>query len=420
MNNKRVLIVSANPVSAIYNNGKTLASIFDTYPREKIAQLYFSTEIPDNDICSTYYRISDIDMLNYKLGKVRSCGGRVQAQTKSLIKTDEQNAVHSIKKNSLTRLMREVLWCGKCITKDLTQWLDGFKPEVIFFLAGDAVFTHRICASIASRYGSKVAMYITDDYILPRMDLDIFGHFRRFIIRKYMKKSIASAGILFTISDAMRECYRKKFGKDSFVIANMYEPSKLIDYEWPEENAVITYAGGMHYNRHETIKCVVKAINAINIRKKCNVSLRVYSGSELSEEDVKELQVGDCCVLGGLLNKEALEKELLESHYLLHVESFKKCNICDTKLSLSTKIPEYMSYCKPIIAIGPSEVASLQYLEDCACCITQLEAIEKQLENVLFDKERSTKLSKLAYDKYLLNHNKMKLQPKIITLIHEI
>ena len=96
MKKKRILIISANPMSNVYNNGKTLSAFFDNYPKEKLAQLYFSTTLPDNDICSTYFKISDVDMLQRRLVKSQTCGDVVKAQSAGQNKDSDQ--VKNIKK----------------------------------------------------------------------------------------------------------------------------------------------------------------------------------------------------------------------------------------------------------------------------------------------------------------------------------
>lgn len=424
MKEKSILIVSSNPVSNVFNNGKTLSAFFDNFPKDKLAQLYFSPAMPDSDICSTYFRISDVDMLNFRLKKSSICGKKVEAIENTKHKTKDEGKVQKVKKNSLTRLLREFLWSSGWNSKELNEWLDKFKPDIVFFLAGDVIYGHKICQYIVKKYRTKMAMYITDDYILPRKNLDILGHIRRKMIKKWMNKSIQCADALFSISEPMRVCYKEIFGKDSFVAANMYEPDLQKEKEhFYNENIVITYAGGLHYNRHLTILQMVRAIIQINEKyknKAKKIVLKIYSGSSLKQNIMEELLASNCCIWGGLLNSEALEQELKHSDFLLHVESFRKSNICDTKLSLSTKIPEYMSYHKPIIAIGPDEVASMQYLEDCALCITDVSSIEVKLEQSLFDEKIGKEFADKAYEKYLANHDKKKIQPEIIRIINEM
>ena len=137
MNYKRILIISANPTSDIFNNGKTISAFFDKYPKEKMAQLYFSTAYPDKSICSTYFKISDVDILNYRLKKSKTCGSKVKTVTGLPTQTQDDIKVRKVKKGDFTRLLREFLWNNDWKTEQLIEWLDDFKPGVIFFLAGD-------------------------------------------------------------------------------------------------------------------------------------------------------------------------------------------------------------------------------------------------------------------------------------------
>lgn len=65
----RTLIVSANALSTQQSNGKMVASFFKDYPSHVLAQLYIWPEYPNSSICSTYYRITDMEMLRSWFGK---------------------------------------------------------------------------------------------------------------------------------------------------------------------------------------------------------------------------------------------------------------------------------------------------------------------------------------------------------------
>ena len=420
MEYKRILIVSANPTSNIFNNGKTLSSFFDNYPSADLAQLYFSTALPDSDICSSYFRISDMDMLNYHL-KRKKCPGEIVEATEGISsQTPDEKIVQNVKKNDLSRLLREGLWSIGWNTMELNQWLDEFSPEVVFFLAGDAVFGYRICKYIVEKYQAKFALYITDDYILPRPRFDLWGAIRRSFIRSHMRDAVLRANLFFTISPKMKECYRAAFHKDSFVIANMHEATfSDSDKKNVNPQIVITYAGGLHFHRYKTVYCLAKVLDEINKQKKCDrkIALYVYTGSQLPEDAMKKFNQIECLQWGGLLSHSELDNELKKSDYLLHVESFDKDCICETRLSLSTKIPEYMSYKKPIIAIGPEEVASMEYLKDCSCCIYDIDDIEKRILFLVSNSDEQKVIVERANIKYMQNHDKKSMQPKIIEML---
>ena len=51
------------------------------------------------------------------------------------------------------------------------------------------------------------------------------------------------------------------------------------------------------------------------------------------------------------------------ANFLIHVEGFSKKAIAETRMSFSTKLIDYMSTMKPIIAIGPSNINSIEVLK---------------------------------------------------------
>ena len=66
----------------------------------------------------------------------------------------------------------------------------------------------------------------------------------------------------------------------------------------------------------------------------------------------------------GSIGSDQLYLEMKKSNFLLHIESDDSDSISKTKLSVSTKIPEYLSTSIPIISFGPIEVASMRILSD--------------------------------------------------------
>ena len=123
-----ILIISMNPLSDTFNNGKTIASFFKKYPRQNLAQLYFSTTLPDSDICDKYFRISDMDILRRFLKKSDECGNEV-------ITTDDNSkkdisVVKKVKKNQFSRLMRELLWWNRWKSDKLINWLIDFNLKL--------------------------------------------------------------------------------------------------------------------------------------------------------------------------------------------------------------------------------------------------------------------------------------------------
>ena len=52
----KILIICHNLYDVTNNIGKTLVSLMDGYPKDKIAQLYFRNDAPSFQYCSNYYK----------------------------------------------------------------------------------------------------------------------------------------------------------------------------------------------------------------------------------------------------------------------------------------------------------------------------------------------------------------------------
>lgn len=425
----RILVISNNPFSENTNNGKTLASFFDKYPADKIAQLYFNSEIPNNFYCKKFFRITDRDILKSFVRKDGSCGTQISSYTNTednerRIKSEK--IIDNIKNFNIPRIAREIFWKREAWkTNSLEQWLDGFSPQVIFFCAGDSGFAYDITQYIQDKFNTKLVVYITDDYVLPRRTLSPFWWIRRNVIYKKMKHAVTKSDLFITISKQMRDVYKGLFGKDSILAVNMTESMKKelippID----SRNIVLVYAGGLHYKRYKTLHFLAKSLKEYNENQnnKQRAYLKVYSGQTMSSKVLKYLNVEGASEYCGKLNSEELKEVLNACDIPVHVESFDFSSIESTRLSVSTKISEYLSLGKPILAIGPDKVASMKYLKDCAYCVTDANNIYSEIKTLFKNNDLRDQLSQKALLKYETNHKKDMVSQNLILnilAIHE-
>ena len=405
-----ILIISNNPLSKVSNNGKTLASFFQDYPEGNIAQLYFSNNLPDVSDYKNYYRISDYDILKSFsfIKKEKKCGGTVLPISEFKINKKENSL--SINKYEILRIIRELFWkSGNWNTSEFNNWLESFNPEIIFFCAGDSGFAFDIVNYIKKKYKSKLAVYITDDYILDYSNFSYIKKIRRKYILRQMKKTIEKCNLFITISNEMRNEYKKIFKRDSILAVNMTEKLKLKNNIIKDNDTInLIYAGGLHYKRYVVIGKIANAIqkyNYLNVNKK-KVLLKIYSNQIPTSKMLKYLNIDGASKFCGSLCKEELVKELNRADIPVHVEAFDSKSIISTRLSISTKIPEYLSLGKPILAVGPKDISSMIYLSDCAYCINNIENIYEKLIFLMENNQLQKDISIKAMDKYYKNHRK--------------
>lgn len=411
MNSKdsiRTLIISNNPLSETNNNGKTIASFFSNTKKYNLSQLYFSNEQPCFNITNNFYKISDSDVLkslfykDQKAGQIVKLSNQQRGENNSI---NLQKVIESTKKFQISRILREIVWrIATWNNNELNQWLETVNPELLFFVAGDSLFAYQIAQYIQQKFSTEMIVYITDDYILKRQTINLFWWFRRNKLIRKMREVINDAELLITISPRMQEVYSRIFNKRSFVAANISESMKN-----REENKTpsyrFVYTGGLHLNRDKILLKIGEAVEEINEDYEENIEFYIYSNKHPSSGFIRRIEKLEYTTFGGSLKPNELKTVLNNADSPIFVESFDKKSIEATRLSLSTKIPEYLSLGKPIIAIGPDNISSMNYLSEVAYCINSSNNIKDGITDFMFKKDKSN-YGKKAIELYNSKHNK--------------
>lgn len=364
----KALIISHNAFSSSLNNGKTLESIFKDFPKENICQLFFSqNEYPDFDFCENYFKITDLDVLKNMFSISSQNGGKCFPINNKI----NYSSAFKLAKRSASYLyfIRDLLWLtNKWRTPELLNWLKQTKPDFIFFVGGNLGFSHDIAVYISRFLKIPLTVYFTDDYLIYPRCRNIFDVIQKHRMKYFYKRTIESASLCFSIGEQMSSEYSKYFNKPFFPVMNMVD---LSDYK-PEINdsllshdIVISYFGGLHLGRWKMIAEIGELI-AQNIKlNECQKSivLKVYTSSEITTEIAVAFKKANISINSAIYDDE-LKNAITKSTFLLHVESDDSYYRSLTKLSVSTKIPEYLLSSRCIIAYGPSEVASLKLILD--------------------------------------------------------
>jgi len=361
----RVVFISINPFSQTSNNGKTFASFFEGYPREAIAQLYFHRELPSSPVTDNYFRITEEALLGNVFRPWRVQGERVGPTSTSTRRIPER--AHTTLKGSPTaRLLRQVLWTGlRLENSDLIGWLDEFRPEVLMFCGGNATALYPKVAALASRYSAKVVLYVTDDYVLPSRTPNVSARIARLWNRREFVRFARHADLVLTIGERMSATYVREFGVESVPVMNMVPvPSAppAPRHRASDETYTLMYAGSLHSNRWRVLEWLGGRIRVL-ADQGVRVRLKLY-GPEPSPEALQAVHNPPYSAFLGLLSPAELAEQMDKAHALVHVEAADPASIEVTRLSVSTKIPEYLASGRSILAIGPGGVASIDYLAE--------------------------------------------------------
>ncbi len=350
----KVLVISSNGFSKTLNNGKTLESMFSAFKKEELCQIVTRPQnLIDFNYCNSIYCISQIQVIKCALTG-RKSGYLLQpsnnesssASFDKLLKVKRciPNVLREYASN-LTNWQNESFW----------DWLKAENPNLVFVVGG-STFLHSIAIIVSGKLKIPLTTFFTDDYIIYPKPKGFFGTYFRERLRKSYIQIIEKSARCFAIGDEMSREYNDYFGKCFLPIMNSLPPQQMIRNKIHKNQIVISYFGGIHLNRWR----MLVRFSSLLPR---NCVLNVYSAAKLNSKITKAFDESGIkfkgCVSGNLLRES-----MHESNILLHVESDDPTNRRLTKLSISTKIPEYLMSGRCIIGFGPIEVASMKEIQN--------------------------------------------------------
>ena len=121
---------------------------------------------------------------------------------------------------------------------------------------------------------------------------------------------------------------------------------------------VFYYAGSLYNGRGDVIAALAQALQGADEGWRIEISTPPWTMVQALDIQARHSNVK---VLGSLEPVEVAPK-LAASDFLLMVESTDEAESAYTRLSVSTKVPEYLAAGRPVLAIGPAGQSSLKEL----------------------------------------------------------
>ena len=392
--------MSHNALSDTQSNGKTISAFFHHWDRDSLAQVYLTTDVPDYTVCGKFFQINDFDLLKRFFGR-KSFQGRMvdESLVPSLIaiKKEVKNhgALVKIRRNvsPFFRFLRDVIWTvGGFKTHALKTFIDDFRPDIVFFQSSGGVFAFSLTRWICKSYNIPLIMQTTDDYVTGFATLDLFFWIQHVRLNSAYRWAVNYSTCIVAIGEKMANEYKDRFGGNYLVAMNSVPEIDLPKYTGGNDTVYFVYAGNLGLNRWKILVLIASCLEELRREEGLKGHLSIYSLIEPNPDELILMNQSGCSSYEGSLNTQELNEVKSRSDVLVHVEAFDKKNMHITRLSISTKIPEYLASGRCIFAVGPNDVASMQYLEDYDLGVTVMTAdravIKERLREVITDKAR--------------------------------
>lgn len=386
----KVLIISHNPISTFQNMGKTFLSLFSSFEKNELCQLYIYPTIPDTNACSSYFRITDREVANSFFGfrKTRSrCIKDSEINTAQHLRFENDSEEAFLKKrtkSSLTLLCRDILWAlSPWYNKNLKKWLEQEKPTCIFLAPGRSKFIYNIALRISKKLDIDIYSYICDDYYLAKNSKGLVSKLHSFLLKKKIKKTLTKSKAIITICDELTTAYKSIFKTDLHTISTGSTYKKSENKHKTKELDGLTFMGTIGCGRADTLAFIGETLDELNKENKTDHRLFLYT-APLSEDISEKYSKIKSIRYMGFVTGEEFQKAFENASVHLHVESFEEEFRTRVRYSVSTKIPDLLSSGKCFFAYGPEDVASIGHLirNNCAIVATSPCELKGSLQKI--------------------------------------
>lgn len=386
----RILVLTRNAWDDTNSIGNTVSNFFRDIPDAEFANLYFRSSMPNNALCTRYYRVTEKNVLRNwftpsNIGRAFDYHGETSASAADRTRTSREkkliSLIHKYNLQSVERLSDAVWDSKKWINQNLDDFIEDFAPDLMFsFVKALPQYYQTICY-LREKFGIPLLTWIADD--------EYTGYLRRGRTERIerLRRELDESAVVKGCSQEICDYYNAVFGCHATPLYKGCDLSTPIK-ERVNDPVRIVYAGNLLFGRLDVLRAVSDALEHCAAASGKAVCFDIYSSTPLSDPEI-ETYFGrnPCTVFKGAAPYAEIKTRLSEADIVLLAESFEDEEILKTRYSFSTKIIDYLQSGSVILAVGPECLASIRYLRRIpgTFVIDQMESIQTSLPALLND-----------------------------------
>ncbi|MFG3689957.1 hypothetical protein [Micromonospora sp. NPDC047740] len=188
----------------------------------------------------------------------------------------------------------------------------------------------------------------------------------RHAVQSSIAKVLRHSRMGLCISEEMAVEYEQRYGIPFAAFMNCVPESAFEAYQarpegQPEGELEFVYVGGLHLGRWASLVQLGRILERLRPPLP-PARLTVYAPDRDLARHTDAFRGLACVRLAHSVASEAVPIVLQSADVVVHVESFDPDFARYTRLSLSTKLPQYLAAGRPVLGFGPGGLASLRYL----------------------------------------------------------
>lgn len=411
----KILILSKEPWNISNSFGNTFENIFSNIDDIEIGNIYCSSGYPNTKIVKKFFCINE-KILIKNLMKQKNYDKEIFYEEKNAhidYGSEKYFKLSSMLRWEILFFIRELIWLLlPWKTKNLKKFIDEFNPDILYMPIYGQIYMLNIGIFLKKYTKKKMVGHITDDiYSYMPGNYSPLYYIRQWLIRKKIRKMISDCEYVDTFTELQKKYYEKWFNKKFIVRKKTMDSinNNIDKYIEPKNNCKLVYTGNLGGGRWESIIELAAIINNID-NNNLNFNIDIYSKTILTKKIKNDLDKYDFLNFKGFLDGKEIKNIQKSADILLFVESLDRKKSKTAWMSFSTKIVDYLSKRKPVLAIGFETLAIIDYLRknDIALVASSKEDIEYIIKKIISDREVLVKYANRSYlftKKYLNEKN---------------
>lgn len=409
MMDKKILVLSMSAWNSKVGSD-TWATLLEGQDPDNIANIALREEMPDSKVCNNYFTISESRVLKSICNRKIKTGyafDEINVSDRRQKDIEAHDKMYGGTKRNiyLKRMLREIVWAlGKWKSDELKKFVDDFKPDVVLYFMDGYIHFNRICRYITKRANAKSIGFFVDDTFTYKQNSGLGFKLFRFFQRKSLHKLASKTDAFWAITDMTKSEADEEFGVDCRIITKPLRKSIQFEEVSIHKPITILYTGNLQIGRDKTLIKLVQAIKEMNSQ---DFVIDVYTRTNMSDSVLKELEC-DFCNIHSAVEQDKVFDLQRNADILLFLEDTDGEDAFTARLSFSTKIIDYLSCSKCILAIGNKDTAPMRYFEkNGAALIAQTtEEIKQRLREIVNNPDLISKTAYNAYECGVKNHSK--------------
>ena len=292
---------------------------------------------------------------------------------------------------------------------EVSEEVRAFAPDCMLYRpVPDVSEFHRAAMSLLRQTAVPLITWIMDDWP-ARLEQEDPQQFRRLSVD--WGELLEASSSCFSIGKSMSRAFEERYGKHFIPFANGVDPSHWpTPSPGPDGKFVVRYAGSLAHNMTlESVARVGKAVDLLVERGydavfeiKTRPMWREVAAPAFENCKSVKFTIDD-------LSPEAYRRWLSGANVVAIAYNYDPASLRYVQYSVANKLPECMASGAALLAHGPRQAATIEYIEGLGCAATvtekNVEKIADELELLLRSPDRRLELAEAAQAIAFRDHN---------------